>query len=299
MNKNRNIMNLRMFDPPTNENVSTDFAPAISVDFNSRITENIQTLQTILGITSMTPMAAGTLIKLYKYNSITLASQVAEGETIPLTKVQRVLARTIELTLGKHRRQTTAEAIQSVGRNRAINEADEKLIGEVRGDIKSNFFSAIAAGTGTADSGTTLQAALAHVWGAMQSYYVDKDVTPVYFVSSDDVADYLATASVTVQTAFGFSYIENFLGLGLCIVHPGLTAGTVIGTAKENLNGAYVPATGGDLAQSFNLTADVSGLVGMTHQVCTDNASITTLLFCSVVFYPEMLDGVFKATISA
>ena len=108
MNRNKNLMNLRMFDGgaaaattvPENQNQSTDFAPAISIDFTSRITENIQTLQTILGITNMTPMAAGTLIKMYKYKTITLAQQVGEGEIIPLTKVERILAKTIELGLG-------------------------------------------------------------------------------------------------------------------------------------------------------------------------------------------------------
>ena len=304
MNRNKNLMNLRMLDggapastAPENQNQAADFAPAISIDFASRIAENIRTLQTILGVTTMTPMPAGTLIKIYKYKTITLAQQVAEGEIIPLTKVERVLAKTIELGLGKHRRQTTAEAIQKVGRARAINEADEKLISEVRGGVKVNFFNAIGAGIGVAPAGQTLQAALAHVWAKMQAYYDDKDVTPIYFVSSDDVADYLATASITVQTSFGFSYIENFLGLGLTIVHPKLKKGEVIGTAQENLAGAYVPTNGGDLAQSFNLTSDPSGLVGITHQPNTNNASIDTLLFCSVVFFPEHADGVFKATI--
>ena len=124
MNRNRKMaMNLRMFDGgspasnvPQNQNQAADFAPAISIDFTSRITENIQTLQTILGITSMTPMNAGSLIKMYKYKTIQLAQQVAEGEVIPLTKVERILAKTIELPLGKHRRQTTAEAIQKHGR---------------------------------------------------------------------------------------------------------------------------------------------------------------------------------------
>lgn len=295
---NRNRMMLQMFAPPTNENVSTDFAPAISVDFTTRIKNNIDTLREILGVTTMEPMAAGTLIKIYKWGQVTLAQQVGEGETIPLTKVTRSLAKTIELTLGKHRRQTTAEAIQKNGRNIAINKSDEVLVSEVRGGIKRTFFTAIEAGTGTATAGATLQAALASVWKEMQRYYVDKDVTPVYFVSSDDVADYIGTANITIQTAFGFSYIEDFLGLGMVIVNPGLTAGTVVGTVKENLQGAYVPATGGDLAQSFNLTGDESGLVGMTHQIAADNASITTLLFCSVVFYPEFADGVFKAEIT-
>lgn len=294
----KNFLNLQMYAPPTGETMAADLAPAISIDYTSRIAANIQTLQDLLGITSMTPMAAGTLIKLYKW-TVTVAEQVAEGETIGLSKAKRELAGTIELGLGKYRRQTTAEAIQSVGQELAINQADEQLVAEVRGGVKSRFFTAIAAGTGTADGGPTLQAALASVWKAMQRYYVDKDVTPVYFVSSDDVADYLGTASVTVQTAFGFSYIENFLGLGTVIINPGLTAGEVYGTVKENLNGAYVPASGGDLAQAFGLVSDTTGFVGMTHLPVSGNASIDTLLFCSVVFYPEFVDGVFKGEIAA
>ena len=297
MNANRKLMNLQLFAVPTNETTTSDLAPAISVDFTTRISENINTLQEILGVTNMTPMAAGTLIKLYR-EEVTVAEQVAEGEVIGLSKVTRVLADTKELTLGKYRKQVTAEAIQKYGRDMAINRTDEKLIGEIRKQIKADFFTVISAGTGAAGSGENLQKALANVWAALQKKYVDTDVTPVYFVSSDDVADYLGDAAITLQTAFGFSYVENFLGLGKAIVHPSLTKGTVIGTVVENLNGAYVPANGGDLAESFDLTGDESGFVGMTHQAATDNASITTLLFCSVLFYPELLDGVFKATIT-
>ena len=290
-------MNLQLFAVPDNETTTSDLAPAISIDFTSRIADNIATLQRILGIVDMTPMSAGTLIKLYT-ETVELADQVEEGETIELSKVTCKPARTIELSLGKYRKQVTAEAIQKYGRDRAINRTDEKLITEVRKQVKRDFFSAISLGTGDAGSHSKLQAALAAVWAALQHRYEDMDVTPIFFISSDDVADYLAEHEITVQTAFGWSYIEKFLGLGTTFVHPGLKKGEVAGTVVENLNGAYVPANGGDLAESFQLTGDESGLVGMTHQIVTDNASITTLLFCSVVFYPEYLDGVIKATIA-
>ena len=291
-------MNIQMFTVPENETTTSDLAPAITIDFTSRIHDNIETLQRILGVVEMIPMNAGTLIKLYK-ETVTIADQVAEGEVIARSKVKRELAKTIELTLGKYRKQVTAESIQKYGRDRAINMTDEKLIGEIRKKIKADFFTSIGLGTGTAPAGENLQAALAYVWAALQKKYVDTDVTPVYFVSSDDVADYLAKGTITLQTAFGFTYVENFLGLGMAFIHPELTKGEVIGTVVENLNGAYVPATGGDLAESFQLTGDQSGFVGMTHRIETDNASITTLLFCSVVFYPELLDGVIKGSISA
>lgn len=288
---------LQLFTVPTNETTTSDLAPAISVDYVSRITENIRTLQQILGIVDMEPMAVGTTIKMYT-ESVTLGAQVAEGEEINLSKATRELAATKELTLGKYLKEVTAESIQKYGRDRAINKTDEKIVGEIRKGIKNNFFSLLATGTGTATAGASLQAALANVWAALQTRFDDMDVTPVYFVSSTDVAGYLGTANISTQTAFGFSYVEDFLGLGTVIINPNLTAGTVIGTVMENLNGAYAPATGGDLAEAFNLTSDESGLVGMTHQAKTGNASLQTLLFCSVLFYPEYLDGVIKGSIT-
>ena len=123
------------------------------------------------------------------------------------------------------------------------------------------------------------------------------DVTPIFFVNPQDVADYLGTAQITMQTAFGFTYIENFLGLGTVVVTPQVAAKTVYATAQENLNGAYAPVSG-DVGQTFGLTADATGLLGMTHQMKSDNATIDTLVMSNVVFYPEFADGIFKGTIS-
>ena len=306
----KNIMrkwNLQLFDDPEPASdpeptpsyitSASDLEPAISVDFTSRLTENITELQMLLGVTEMEPMAAGTLIKIYKMTQVNTPAQVEEGEIIPLTQVKRELARTIELTLNKYRKQTTAEAIQKVGRNLAINQTDEKIVSTIRKAIKTNFYTVLATGTGTA-SGSTLQAALADAWGEVKKTYEDIDATPIFFVSSDDVAGYLASATITLQTAFGWDYVENFLGLGTAIVTPALTKGTFYATAQENLRGAYIPAGAGDLAQSFGLTSDTTGLIGMTHQVAADNASINTLIFSGVKFYPEMLDGVIKGTVT-
>lgn len=276
--------------------LSTDIEPGISIDFTTRISNNIKSLMAILDITELEPMASGNQIKLYTMSKTNTPSQVAEGEVIPLTKIDRKLAKTIELTLKKYRKNTTAEAIQRVGRDLAVNATDEKMILEVQKDIKSAFYTALGTGTGTAE-GTNLQTVLANLWAALQTRYDDMDVSPVYFIHPNDAADYLGNAQVTMQTAFGFTYVENFLGLGTAIITPKVTEGSPVATAKENINGAYVPA-GGDVAQTFNLTFDSTGLVGMTHQVQTSNASVDTLMFSGVVFFPEYVDGVFKGTIT-
>ena len=298
MKKRFRLSGLQLFAAEENTTKTTDLEPAISVDFTSRLQSNITELQSLLGITDLDPMTSGSVIKIYKMEQVNTPEQVGEGETIGLTKIQQKLARTIEMKLDKFRKQTTAEAIQRSGRNLAINKTDEKLVSSIQKSIKKNFYSVLLTGTGTA-SGTGLQATLSAAWAAVAKFYEDEDATPIYFVSSDDVAEYLATAQVTMQTAFGISYIQDFLGLGTVVIVPSLTKGKLVATAKENLRGAYVPAQSSDLAQSFGLTADSTGLIGMTHAVSSDNATIDTLMFSSVVFYPELLDGVIVATINA
>lgn len=280
-----------------NMNKAADLEPGISIDFVSKITSNIAELQKVLGITEMEPMSAGTSIKIWKMEQTNTPEQVGEGETIKLTNVKRVLARTVELVLKKFRRNTSAEAIQKVGRNMAINQCDEKLVSGIQKGIKQDFFDMLLDGTGEA-SGAGLQATLANAWGALNVYHEDEGVTPIHFLSPLDVAEYLGGAQITMQNAFGLSYVEDFLGLGTVVVSPRVTKGKTISTAKENLHGAYIPANSGDVAQSFGLTSDSTGLIGMKHSTDDSNATINTLAMSGVIFYPERLDGVFVGTIN-
>ena len=295
----KKLFNLQLF-AAENAMTTKDIEPAISIDFVSKITSNIKELQNVLGITEMDAMASGTTIKIYKTEVGELADQVGEGETIGLTKVTRKLDRTIVLTLEKFRKNASAELIQEVGKDKAINQTDEKLISKIQKRIKARFFSnALAGGANKLTvTGTTLQGTLAAAWGKVKTRFAEDDVTPIYFVSVDDVAEYLGNAQVSMQTAFGLSYIENFLGLGTVIVTPSLSKGTVKATAKENLHGAYIPANSGDVGSTFGLTADTTGLVGMKHSVNSSDATVDTLIMCGIEFYPEFTDGIVKGTIT-
>ena len=291
----RELNYLQLFAVDENATVSADLEPVISVDFTSRIAQNITELQNLLGITDMTPMAAGTQVKVYKTTVDNDPAQVAEGEVIPLTKVEHKLAATIDVVLNKYRKETTAEAIQKVGRNSAINTTDEKLVQKIQKDIKKTLYATLALGTGTA-TGANLQIVLANLWAALQNKYEDEDVSPVYFINPTDIATYLGTAQVTTQSAFGFTYIQNFLGLGTAIVSPQVTAKKPMATVTQNINGIYVPASG-DVGQTFSLISDATGLVGMTHYVAGDNATVKTLIISGAKFFTEYADGVFVGTI--
>ena len=282
----------------TNTTVSTDIAPAISIDLVNELHNSYRALAEILGISRMDAVAEGSTINIYK-SSVkgNIPAQVNEGDVVALTETQRV-ATPITIALKKFRKLTTAEAIQKSGRENAIYDTDRALIRAVRAGVKADFNTFLATGTGTATAGANLQTQLANNWNALQTYFEDADVEPVHFVSSADVASYLGTASISMQNAFGMTYVEDFLGLGTLFIIPSLTAGTVISTAKENLHCAYVPANGA-VGQEFELTSDETGLVGITHGRVLERASIETLLLTGAKFYAEELAGVVKGTISA
>lgn len=275
---------------------AADLEPAISVDFVSKINSNINELQNVLGIAELEPMSAGTTIKLWKMEQVNTPEQVGEAQEIALTKIQRVPAGSVELALKKYRRNTSAEAIQKVGRELAINKTDEKLISGIQKEIKNDFYAMLGKGTAEANA-PTFQSGLAMAWAYLKKFHEDEDASPIYFVSANDVAYYLGTAQITTQQAFGMTYVQDFLGLGTVVIVPSFEAGTVIATAKENLHGAYIPANSGDVARTFGLTSDATGLIGMTHQPITSNATIDTLVMSGVVFYPERVDGVVKVAI--
>ena len=307
----KNKFNLTLFDDPVGPTpdpdpepeetggiiLAEDIAPEIAIDHVNRFTTTLSKFFKVLGLTRRTPRPAGSTVKVYAWTG-ELETSPDEGETIPLTKLQRELVATYDIVLEKYRGAVSAEAIQAKGRERAINEKDEALVKKVMKKIKTGFYTTLNDATGTSTAGATLQATLANAWASVSAHFEDEDVTPIFFVNTNDVATYLAGATVTMQTAFGFSYIENFLGLGTAVVTTAVTQGTVIATCAENLCYDYIPARGGDLATVFGLTSDGNGYVGMRHTVNSTDASIETLVMSGGVLYAEDASGVFKGTIS-
>ena len=274
--------------------LTTDVAPAISIDLVENLTKNIKSLQEILGINDMIPMSAGTLLKRYKTEVGKLNKQKAEGDIIPLTKVTLSEAEPLEIDFDLFRKMVTAQDIQKVGRERAIYETDRALVGEVRSKIKGAFYDSLKEGEGVTPAGDTFQKTLANAWAALHVFFEDYDVSPIHFVHPTDVANYLGTAAITTQTAFGFDYVEDFLGLGTVVFAPNVGEGTVISTAKENLRAAYVPANG-EVGQEFELTSDETGLVGLTHGRVLERGSIESMLMSGILFFAENISGVFVA----
>ena len=282
-----------------NDTITTqDIAPEISIDLAYGLKDSVRKLREALGVTSMRRMESGSTIKVYKTTKVNSPEQVGEGEVVPLTKFQRKLAQTINVVLKKYRKSTSGEAIQTDGFNHSVNETDQKMISEIGKEIKQAFFATINAGTDTATTGATLQAACAQLWAAIQAGFEDIEVEgqTVFFVNPLDAAAYLGSAQITVQEAFGLQYIKNFLGMGTLIISKEIAQGKPVATVSDNLKGAYVAADG-ELSV-FGYSFDDTGLIGVNHSVASDRVSIDTNAISGVKFYAEDLALVFKGSIA-
>lgn len=275
-----------------------DLARVREVEFVSMFGEDLRKLRELLGITRLIAKQAGTVLKAYKAVGVLEDGAVPEGDTIPLSKYETQPVDIGELVLNKWRKATSAEAIMERGYDQAVTMTTDKMLSDIQKEIRSKFAAFLATGSGTA-SGETFQAALANAWGQLQVLFEDTSISTVYLMNPLDVATYLGTANITMQNAFGMSYVENFLGLGTVIMLSDIPKGTIYATAKENLIGYYVPANGADLNEAFTFTTDETGFIGIHEEPDYTNMTASDTVISGITLLAERLDGIVVATIGA
>ena len=290
-------LDLQMFAVDAKTVKEADLAKVRDVDFTERFSKGIDTLMAMLGVTRKQEKRAGEVLKVYKATGTLESGVVAEGEVIPLSKYQTTYEAIGEAVLNKWRKVTTAEAISSKGYGQAVNDTNDKMLKDIQKGVRTSFVNFLATGTGKA-AGTGLQATLAQAWGQLQVLFEDTSVQSVYFMNPLDVADYLGGAQISTQTAFGMSYIENFLGLGTVILASDVPKGKLYATAAENIVLYYIPVTSADMAQAFDLTSDATGLIGIHTGPTYDKLSAETVAASGVGLFAEKLDGIVVGTIN-
>lgn len=287
-------------DAETNVIKKAQITKVRELDFAQLFGENVQNLIKMLGITRKIPVTAGTVLKVLKVTGTLQSGSVAEGEIIPLSQYQTTWTQVGEATLDKWRKATTAEAILKGGYDQAVNDTNKKMLLDIQKGIRTKFINFLATGTETA-SGTDLQSALANAWGKMQVLYEDDAVQAVYFVNPMDAADYLGKANITVQTAFGLNYVENFLGLGTLILTGAISKGTFYATAAENIVCYYINVNEANgLGEAFSFTTDAeTGLIGIHEDGNYTRMQEETVAVSGVTLFAERLDGVIVGEIDA
>jgi hypothetical protein len=277
--------------------LTSDLARVREIDFISQFNGSLATLIEALGVTRKIAVQEGATLKALKVTGVLESGDVAEGELIPLSKYETEEVSVGEVKLNKWRKGTTAEAILKGGYDQAVGATTDKMVKDIQKGIRANFFTFLASGAETA-TGMGLQAALANGWGKLQVLWEDDAVETVYFVNPMDVADYLGNAQVSVQTAFGMVYVENFMGLGRVFLNSSVPQGKFYATAAENIVLYFVDVSTSELARAFELSSDELGYIGVSEYPDKDTARVMDLVMSGVTFFPERVDGIVVGTIA-
>lgn len=293
-------MNIQLFGAEDNVITTQQMTRAREIDFVQRFTgASLNKLIEALGVTRKIPMIDGTTLYYYKTTGTLQSGIVAEGDIIPLSQYQRDKIAVGEITLKKWRKASTAEAILKSGYNEAVRETDAKLLSDVQNGIRSDFFDYLTGIDATVVSGANLQTVLAKTWGNLQVLFENDSAEIVHFMHPLTIADYLSSATISMQTAFGFNYIADFLGMGTVILNSRVPVGQVWSTAKENLIMYYIPVTS-EAMGAFSMTSDVTGYIAIKSGYPTEErAQIESLVMSGIQFLVEYADGVVLGQVDA
>ena len=123
------------------------------------------------------------------------------------------------------------------------------------------------------------------------------EVSAVHFVNPETVYDYLGDQEITTQSAFGMTYVENFLGYGTLFMNASVPEGNVFSTVAENVVLYYIAVNGADLGEAFNFTSDDTGYIGIHEVADYDNLTCKDTVVSGMELFAEKLDGVIVGTV--
>lgn len=224
------------------------------IDFVTRFARNWEHLREILGIMRPIRKEPGSVLK-SKTASVTLQSgTVGEGEEIPYSKATVVETPYEEMTVEKYAKAVSIESIKTYGYDVAVGMTDDAFLYELQDNVTRRFYTYLNTGTLTS-SETTWQRALAMAKGRVINKFkqIHRTVTNVVgFANVLDLYDYLGDANITVQTAFGFQYVQNFMGFSTVFLlsDEEIQRGRVIATPVENIVLYYVDPSTSDFARA-------------------------------------------------
>ena len=295
---------------PTNIITAADIDAALSQEFIQNFTGEFDRLAELMGIFGVSTRAAG--VALYQYTVSGALNNAAgadsssgtayvEGDEVALSKYTVTRTPIGDLSPVPYRKMTTAKAILQDGYEKAVLATDAKMLAQIRAQIINQFFVTMA--NGTATQGTATIAGLQECLALMDAKVLDNmetngdetDAALVHFVNRQDIAAYLANAAISTQTAFGMTYIQNFLGVQNIFVTNKVASGTAYATSAANIH-----AYGIDFAElsqgGLVYQTESNGLIGVAHKGAYDHASAETDVMCGLQLVPENTDYIGKFT---
>ena len=271
---------------------------AREVDFVTRFGDNWEALRNILGIMRPIRKAAGTSLVSYTASVALESGAVDAGEVIPYSKATIVQAAKSDVTIEKYAKAVPIEDVNTYGAEIAIEKSDDAFLTQLQNVVLSKFYTFLNTGS-TTGSATNWQDALAKAQGLVLNKFatIQNDVTAVVgFANILDAYDYLGAANITVQTAFGLTYIKDFMGYSTLFLLPAgkIARGDVIATAVENIDLYYIDPSDSDFAKLGleYTTQGETNLIGFHAQGNYSTAVGESYALMGMALWAEYLDGI-------
>ena len=273
---------------------------AREMDFVTRFALNWDALREILGIMRPIEKAPGTKLTSYQASMKSAALQggasVGEGDEIPYTEFQVEPVAYSDVALEKYAKAVSIEAVTKFGAAVAVQKTDEAFLNELQNVVMARFYTFLATGSLT-DVATSFQMAVAKSIGLVKDKFnkIHRSVTGVAtWVNTLDAYEYLGAANLTVQTAFGIDYVENFMGAQTLILSSEIARGDVVSTPIENIDLYYVNPSNADFAQlGLVYTTDgETNLIGFHANGDYSHAVGESFALMGMALWAEYLDGI-------
>lgn len=297
------MYNLQLFAAPDNMTGKAQIAvTAREIDFATSFGRNLQALLDVVGISRPIRKTNGSTLKTKTASGTLQSGTVAEGDEIPLSQYTVEEKEWATISIEKYRKGVSLEAIADKGYDAAVQMTDDEFKADLQNVVMDKFYTQLKAGTLTSTE-TTWQMAVAMAIGKVSDKFKKMHRTPtgtVVFVNTLDVYKYVGAAEITLQTAFGMQYVQNFLGADVVFITSEIDEGTVIATPLNNLVAYYVdPADSEFVKAGLSYTTDpATSFIGYHIQGTYERAISDMFAIMGVTIFAEYLDAIAKITVS-
>ena len=284
-------------------NVYTDIT-AREIDFVTRFGQSWKALQEILGISRPIERQTGTTLKSYTASIALESGEVPAGAVIPYSKTTVVESLFGEVKLEKYAKAATIEDVDRYGEEVAVEKTDEAFLTELQNNVTDSLYTFIQDDTyAITDTVSTWQMGVAMAIGLVKDKFqkMRKNVTDVVVLANIlDAYAYMGGAELTVQTAFGINYVQDFLGAKVMILSSDIERGTIVGIPADNLIVYYInPATAFRKLGLVYTTDGETNLIGFHAEGNYNTAVGASFALQGMKFWCEYADGVSVITVDA
>lgn len=260
-------LGLQVFAAPNNMTGQAQvMVKAREIDFVTSFARDMQALLDILGITRMIKKENGSELRVRKASGTLQSGEVAEGDEIPLSQYEVSENAVGKITINKYRKGVSIEAIASKGYAAAVDQTDQEFRADLRNVVTGKLYDTLKSGSLVGHE-STWQMAVSMAIGKVKAKFEDMDRTATgiaVWVNTLDLYKYLGGAQITTQTAFGQTYIQDYLGADVMFVTSKIPENTVVATPLNNLVVYYVDPADSEFVQAgLSYTVDSeTGFIG-------------------------------------